>query len=147
MDAYKLTIYEVSRLIKKNELSPTVLLESLLQRIDKLESKLKAWVIIDREKAMTTAERYSKEVAKGRLMGPLHGIPIGVKDIYFTAGMKTAAGSKILADFVPNYDATTVARLKGSGAIILGKTETTEFAYTDPAPTRNPWNTEHTPGG
>lgn len=147
MDAYKLTVSEASRLIHKNELSPTELLESILRRIDDLEPRLEAWVTIDRDRAMATAERHSKEAAEGRLRGPLHGIPVGIKDIYYTAGMKTAAGSKILADFVPNHDATTVARLKEAGAIILGKTETTEFAFTDPAPTRNPWNTEHTPGG
>ncbi|MFQ6075074.1 MAG: amidase [Candidatus Bathyarchaeia archaeon] len=147
MDAFKLTLSEASRLIHRNELFPKELLESLLQRIDKLEPKLEAWVTIDRGGAMATAERYSKEAAEGRLHGPLHGIPVGVKDIYYTAGMKTTAGSGILADFIPSYDATTVARLREAGAIILGKTETTEFAFTDPAPTRNPWNTEHTPGG
>jgi aspartyl-tRNA(Asn)/glutamyl-tRNA(Gln) amidotransferase subunit A len=147
MGAFKLTITEASRLIHENELSPSELLESLLQRIDQLEPKLEAWVTIDREGAMANAEKYSKEATEGRLRGPLHGIPIGVKDIYYTMGMRTTAGSKILSDFIPNYDATTVARLKEAGAIILGKTETTEFATFDPAPTRNPWNTEHTPGG
>jgi aspartyl-tRNA(Asn)/glutamyl-tRNA(Gln) amidotransferase subunit A len=89
----------------------------------------------------------SKEAEEGRLRGPLHGIPVGIKDIYFTRGMTTAAGSTILADFVPSFDATTVSKLKEAGAIILGKTETTEFAAFDPAPTRNPWNMGHTPGG
>lgn len=146
-DAFKLTLSEASRLIRANELSPTELLESLLQRIDRLEPKLEAWVTIDRDGAMATAKRYSKEAAEGRLRGPLHGIPVGLKDIFYTKGLKTTAGSKILADFVPAYDATTVSRLKEAGAIILGKTETTEFASFDPAPTRNPWNTDHTPGG
>ena len=72
---------------------------------------------------------------------------MGVKDIIFTAGMRTEAGSPTWAGFVPSYDATCVARLKASGAVILGKTQTTEFAFADPAPTRNPWNVEHTPGG
>jgi len=147
LDAFKLTLSEASRLIHESELTPSELLEFLLQRIDHLEPKLEAWVTIDREGAMATAEKYSKEAAKGRFRGPLHGIPIGVKDIYYTAGMRTTAGSKILSDFTPNYDATTVAKLKEAGAIILGKTETTEFATFDPAPTRNPWNTKHTPGG
>lgn len=147
MDAFKLTLSEASRLIHGNELSPSELLESLLQRIDRLEPKLEAWVTIDQEGAIATAERYSKEAAEGKLRGPLHGIPIGVKDIYYTAGMRTTAGSKILSDFTPSYDATVVAKLKEAGAIVLGKTETTEFAAFDPAPTRNPWNTEHTPGG
>ena len=147
MDAFRLTLSEASRLIHENELSPSELLEFLLQRIDRLEPKLEAWVTIDRERAIATAKKYSEEAAKGRLRGPLHGIPIGIKDIYYTAGMRTTAGSKILSDFTPSYDATTVAKLKDAGAIILGKTETTEFATFDPAPTRNPWNIKHTPGG
>ncbi len=147
LDTFKLTLSDASRLIRLNKLSPSELLISLLHRIDALEPELKAWVSIDREGAIAAAEKCSKEVAEGRLRGPLHGIPLGVKDIYYTKGMKTAAGSTILADFVPHYDATAVTKLKKAGAIILGKTETTEFACFDPAPTRNPWNTGHTPGG
>jgi aspartyl-tRNA(Asn)/glutamyl-tRNA(Gln) amidotransferase subunit A len=147
LDAYDLTVSEASRLIRANELSPSELLESVLRRIDKLESKLQAWVTIDQESVKATAEQYSTEAAKGHLRGPLHGIPIGIKDIFFTAGMKTTAGSKILANFIPDYSASTVTRLKAAGAIVLGKTETTEFADFDPAATRNPWNLNHTPGG
>jgi aspartyl-tRNA(Asn)/glutamyl-tRNA(Gln) amidotransferase subunit A len=123
------------------------LLDSILQRIDDLEPRLEAWVTLDREKAAATAKDYSKEASEGKVRGPLHGIPVGVKDIYHAIGMRTTAGSRILADYVPGYDATAVRRLKEAGAIILGKTETTEFACFDPAPTRNPWNTNHTPGG
>jgi aspartyl-tRNA(Asn)/glutamyl-tRNA(Gln) amidotransferase subunit A len=147
LDPYTLSLTDAARLIRLNKLSPSELLTSLLHRIDALEPQLKAWVRIDREGAIAAAERCSKEAAAGQLRGPLHGIPIGVKDIYYTKGMTTTAGSPILADFVPPYDATAVAKLKSAGAIILGKTETTEFAAFDPAPTRNPWNTEHTPGG
>ena len=147
MDAFKLTLSKASHLIHENELTPLELLESLLQRIDELEPKLKAWVTIDRENAIDIAKKYSKEAGEGRFRGPLHGITVGVKDIYYTAGTRTTAGSKILSDFIPSYDATAVAKLKEAGVIILGKTETTEFATFDPAPTRNPWNTEHTPGG
>ncbi|UCH37636.1 MAG: hypothetical protein JSV76_00165, partial [Candidatus Bathyarchaeota archaeon] len=102
---------------------------------------------IDRVDALKAAKQYTKEAAQGKIRGPLHGIPVGIKDIFFTKGYTTAAGSAILAKFIPEYDATTVAALKQRGAIILGKTETTEFAYRDPPPTRNPWNPEHTPGG
>ena len=147
MDAFKLTLSEASASIHSNTVSPTELLESLLQRIEQLERKLEAWVTLDVERAKATAEKYSKEAAEGRLRGTLHGIPIGIKDIFYTAGLKTTAGSKILADFIPSYDATSVAKLKEAGAIILGKTKTTQFAYSDPASTRNPWNIEHTPGG
>lgn len=145
MDAFNLTLSEAARLIRNRELSPSDLLLSLLQRIDKLEPKLEAWVTVDRERAMKIAAQYSEESEKRCLRGPLHGIPIGIKDIYFTEGMLTTAGSKVLADFIPTYDATTIAKLKNAGAIILGKTETTEFAAHDPTPTRNPWNTEYTP--
>ena len=79
--------------------------------------------------------------------GPLHGIPIGVKDIYYTAGIPTTACSRVYADFVPEYDAAPVALLKRAGAIMLGKTVTTEFACMDPSPAVNPWNAAHTPGG
>lgn len=147
MDAFRLTLCEAMRKIHANELSPSDLLESLLKRIEELEPKLAAWTIIDRDKAKEAAEECADEASEGRFRGPLHGIPVGIKDIYCTAGLKTTAGSKILADFVPKHDATVVARLKKAGAIILGKTETTEFAAFDPAPTRNPWNIEHTPGG
>ncbi len=147
MDAFKHTLSEASGLIDSNRVSPTELLESLLQRIELLEPQLEAWVTLDVDKAKATAEKYSKEAAEGRLRGTLHGIPIGVKDIFYTAGIKTAAGSTILADFMPSYDASSVTKLKDAGAIILGKTKTTQFAYTDPASTRNPWNIEHTPGG
>jgi aspartyl-tRNA(Asn)/glutamyl-tRNA(Gln) amidotransferase subunit A len=78
---------------------------------------------------------------------PLHGIPVGIKDIYYTKGVRTTCCSKIFADFVPDYDSAPVARLKQAGAIIIGKTVTTEFACGDPSPTRNPWNAAHTPGG
>ncbi len=147
MDAFKLTLSEAAALIHSNTVSPTELLESLLQRIEQLEPKLEAWVTLDVERAKATAEKYSREAAEGRLRGTLHGIPIGIKDIFYTAGIKTTAGSTILADFIPSYDATSVAKLKEAGAIILGKTKTTQFAFSDPASTRNPWNIEHTPGG
>ena len=97
--------------------------------------------------ARATARRLTDEVARGILRGPLHGVPFGVKDIFYTAGLRTEAGSKVLAGFVPNYDATSVARLKDAGAVLVGKVHTTEFATYDPAPTRNPWNLACTPGG
>src|SRR6202795_1600871 len=81
------------------------------------------------------------------MRGLLHGIPIGIKDIFYTAGMRTTAGHAPMAEFVPDYDSAVVERLKAAGAIILGKTTTTEFALLAPAPTRNPWNLDHTPGG
>jgi aspartyl-tRNA(Asn)/glutamyl-tRNA(Gln) amidotransferase subunit A len=143
----ELTAYEAALRIRQREVSPVALVESLLQRIDQLEPKVQAWVTIDRAGALTTAQLLEQEVQRGSTRGPLHGVPIGIKDIYWTAGLKTTCGSRIFADHVPNYDATTVARLKQAGAIILGKTVTTEFATADPGPTRNPWHLDHTPGG
>jgi aspartyl-tRNA(Asn)/glutamyl-tRNA(Gln) amidotransferase subunit A len=128
-------------------MSPVELAESILQRIDGLESQLKAWVYLDREAVLADAEMRKAELDSGASLGPLHGVPIALKDIYYTVGIPTTACSKVYADFVPTYDATTVALLKRAGAIILGKTVTTEFACMDPSPTLNPWNAAHTPGG
>jgi len=133
--------------IKRRRLSPVTLVESILQRIDSLEPTIKAWVTIDRKAVIDEACRQQEEIVQGKNRGILHGIPIGVKDIFYTAGVRTTAGSEIFENFIPDHDATAVARLKGAGAIVLGKTASTEFAFADPAPTRNPWNLEHTPGG
>ena len=146
-EPYRLTLTEMIRQIRRRKLSPVVLAESLLKRIDALEPSIQAWVTLGRQKVLEEARRCEKESARGRKCGPLHGIPLGVKDIFYTAGVKTTGGSKVLADFVPSFDSTAVLRLKQAGAIVLGKTATTEFAHADPAPTRNPWNREHTPGG
>ena len=147
MKAYDLTLTEASNQIRSGELSPRDLLEALLGRIESLESSLNAWVTIDVEGATAAATKLSKEAENGEFRGTLHGIPIGVKDIFYTKGLRTTMGSSIFKDFIPESDASVVSKLREAGAIVLGKTETTEFALTDPAPTRNPWNTEHTPGG
>jgi aspartyl-tRNA(Asn)/glutamyl-tRNA(Gln) amidotransferase subunit A len=147
LEAHKLTISDASSLISAGKLSPVDLLDALLRRIDRLEPKIDAWVTIDKDRAIDEAERLESEAEDGLLRGPLHGIPVGVKDIFYTKGLRTTMGSPIYRDFVPAHDAAAVAKLREAGAIILGKTETTEFALSDPAPTRNPWNMEHTPGG
>jgi aspartyl-tRNA(Asn)/glutamyl-tRNA(Gln) amidotransferase subunit A len=146
-DAHILSVVELSHQIHSNELSPLDLVDALLHRIKQYESTVQAWVTLDRDSVCQHAKIYSDDAAKGMFQGLLHGIPLGVKDIYYTKDMDTTAGSQILTGFRPGYDATPVQRLKTSGAIILGKTETTEFATFDPAPTRNPWNLDHTPGG
>ncbi|HEV8712425.1 MAG TPA: amidase, partial [Candidatus Binatia bacterium] len=144
---HTLTIAAAAEQIRSRQLSPVDLVRACLQRIEQLEPRLQAWVTIDRERALATAQRCEEEIRRGQHRGPLHGIPIGIKDIFYTAGLRTTAGSPIYADFVPEYDATTVQRLKEAGAIILGKAQTTEFAALAPSPARNPWNLEHTPGG
>ncbi len=146
-EPYNLTAAEASALIGARELSPMELVESCLGRIEALEPDLKAWVTVDRRGALEAARLAEGEIRRGRPRSPLHGIPVGVKDIYYTAGLRTTAGSRVYADLVPGYDAAAVARLKAAGAIILGKTVTTEFACYDPPPTRNPWDPSRTPGG
>ena len=146
-EPFELTAAEAARRIRRRELSAVELAQSLLERIDALEPRLKAWVYVDREAVLLEAKRRDQELESSADPGPLHGVPIGVKDIYYTAGIPTTACSKIYADFVPDYDATTLALLKGAGATMLGKTVTTEFACMDPSPTLNPWNLAHTSGG
>ena len=144
---YDLNIAQAADAIRTGEISSVELSSALLDLIDELEPSLHAWVTIDREEVLGAAHRRDQQAADGDVLGALHGVPIGLKDIYYTAGMKTTACSKVLADFVPDYDATSVARLKQAGAIVLGKAVTTEFATSDPSPTLNPWNASRTPGG
>jgi Asp-tRNA(Asn)/Glu-tRNA(Gln) amidotransferase A subunit family amidase len=124
------------------------IVEACLSRIDDRDSELHAWVSVDREGARATAAERDRERATGTVRGPLHGIPIGIKDIINVAGMVTGAGSPLMSKGpTAERDAELVARLRDAGAVILGKTVTTQFACFDPPPTRNPWNLAHTPGG
>jgi aspartyl-tRNA(Asn)/glutamyl-tRNA(Gln) amidotransferase subunit A len=147
MESYMLTASESAQRIREGKLTPTKLAESLLKRIEELEPLLEAWVYINNNSVMESAERATKEADEGIFRSSLHGIPVGVKDIYYTSGIHTRMGSQIYNDFIPKQDSEMVKILNKAGMITLGKTETTEFAVHDPAPTRNPWNTEHTPGG
>ncbi|MBI4278123.1 MAG: amidase, partial [Armatimonadetes bacterium] len=146
-DLHDLTLADAASAIARRDLSPVDLVRALFAHIDGVEPKVRAWARLRREESLAEAARLERLAAGGKLLGPLHGVPLGVKDIYFTAGWETSAGSRILAGFVPAYDSTVVARLRAAGAIIIGKAHTTEFAMMDPAPTRNPWNLAHTPGG
>ena len=145
MNLHELDTVEVVSGLKARSFSVVELVQVLLARIADLDH-LQAWVHVDSEAVTAQARRKQAELEAGSV-APLIGVPTGVKDIFYTAGVPTTACSKIYADFVPEYDATTVANLRGAGGIMLGKTATTEFAYRDPSPTRNPWNTDHTPGG
>jgi aspartyl-tRNA(Asn)/glutamyl-tRNA(Gln) amidotransferase subunit A len=133
--------------LRSGELSPLDLVERCLARIDRHEPQIHAWVMVDGEGARKDARRLADELARGFDRGPLHGIPIGIKDIIDVEGWPTLAGSPLRAGHRARRDAELVARLRRAGAIILGKTVTCEFACFDPAPTRNPWNLERTPGG
>ena len=142
-----LTLWQLAPLLRTGQLSSVEVVEALLRRIDVLEASLHAWVTIDREAVLTQARQCDEELRQSGPRGLLHGIPVGCKDILYTAGLKTTACSRVYAEFVPSYDATAVSRLKRAGAIILGKTVCTEFAVNDPPPTCNAWNRAHTPGG
>jgi aspartyl-tRNA(Asn)/glutamyl-tRNA(Gln) amidotransferase subunit A len=144
---YELSVAQSADEIRQGRLSPVELAESLLRRIDELEPDLQAWVTIDREDVLSAAKDRETDQKAGRTTGLIHGVPVGLKDIFYTEGMKTTACSRIYADFVPDHDATCVARIKAAGGIVMGKAVTTEFATSDPSPTRNPWNSAHTPGG
>ncbi len=147
MKPYELSLAEASSKIRDGSLSPLDLAESLLDRIDEIEPLLEAWVTVNGDQVKRDAEESIRKLRKRVQRSGIHGIPVGVKDIYFTNGMKTTMGSPIYSNFVPTVDADILTTMKEAGGIVLGKTETTEFALHDPAPTRNPWNTGHTPGG
>ena len=147
MNTGPLTITAAAESIRRGELTPTALLDQCLARIDRYESRVRAWVVIDRDGARAQAERLTAELQAGQNRGPLHGIPIGVKDIIDVFDLPTGCGSKLWANSYARRDATCVARLRQAGAVILGKTVTTAYASFDPPVTRNPWNLERTPGG
>jgi aspartyl-tRNA(Asn)/glutamyl-tRNA(Gln) amidotransferase subunit A len=153
------SIQEVARLFRKRKLSPVELTKLILARIDKLNPKLNAYLTVTADLALAQAKRAEAELfaprgRKGhRDRGPLHGIPISLKDNIYTKDIRTTAGSKILQDFVPQHDAPVWAKLREAGAILLGKTNLHEFAYgvttNNPhyGPTRNPWDLARIPGG
>jgi aspartyl-tRNA(Asn)/glutamyl-tRNA(Gln) amidotransferase subunit A len=142
------TIADAGRAIRSGELAPLELVEACLAQIDRHERDVRAWVVVDEAGARQAARQLGDELRRGNDRGPLHGIPIGIKDIVDVRGFPTRAGSRLRENDPPaQRDATVVARLRQAGAIILGKTVTTEFASFDPPPTRNPWNLERTPGG
>ena len=141
------TISQAVEQIHRGTLTPLELLEFCLDRIRRFGSQVRAWVQIDEIGAWREAERLGQLARSGTIVGPLHGIPVGIKDIIDIAAWPTRAGSRLRENHVATRDAPVVAALRAAGAIILGKTVTTEFACFDPPPTRNPWNLQHTPGG
>src|ERR1700736_3139386 len=148
-----LTIAEAARLIEQRELSPVELVDSRLARIEKLDGQLHSFIRVLADQARADARAAESEIMAGNYRGPLHGIPIGLKDIYETAGVPTTGHSKILIGHVPQQDATSVRLLTEAGAIVLGKLATHEFALGGPSfdlpwpPARNPWDTSRMPGG
>jgi aspartyl-tRNA(Asn)/glutamyl-tRNA(Gln) amidotransferase subunit A len=152
-DLHWLTAVDAAQAIAARKLSPVELMTALLERIARLDPKLNVFIRLDREAAMDAARTAEAEVASGRLRGPLHGVPVGIKDIIDVAGLPTTCHSKILVDNIAAADAVCVSRLRGAGAIVMGKLSTHEFAIGGPSfdlpwpPARNPWNTDHHPGG
>jgi aspartyl-tRNA(Asn)/glutamyl-tRNA(Gln) amidotransferase subunit A len=142
-----LTIAEAARLIEKRELSPVELTESRLARIEKLDGRLHSFIRVLADDARASAKTAEAEIAAGRYKGPLHGIPLGLKDIYETAGIPTTGHSKVMQDHVPAADAFSVTKLKDAGCVVTGKLATHEFAFGGPSfdlpwpPARNPWDT------
>ena len=112
-EPFELNVAEAAEQVRNGSLSPVTLAQSLLERIDSLE-RLNAWITIDREDVLGAAQERADQAAQGRILGPMHGVPVGLKDIYYTAGMKTTANSKVYADFVPDFDATSVRKMKES---------------------------------
>ncbi len=141
------TIHEAAASLRAGKTTPLDLVEMCLANIDRWESKVRAWVFVDRDYARAEARRLGDELKKGQYRGPLHGLPIAVKDIFDVFDWPTAAGSKLWANSIARQDAEVVRRLRCAGAIFLGKTVTTQFASFDPPVTRNPWNLDRTPGG
>ncbi len=150
---YHLTIREASALLKSGQLSPVELTQSFLDRIEATDDRLHSFIIVLKEQALDDARLAEAEIRRGDYKGPLHGIPFALKDLYDTAGITTTSGSKVDIDRVPTEDATTTARLKAAGGILLGKLAMHEFAlggpdFTTPfPPARNPWNLAHITGG
>jgi aspartyl-tRNA(Asn)/glutamyl-tRNA(Gln) amidotransferase subunit A len=142
-----LGVIEAAGAIRRGETTSTELVDACLARISSTDDALQAWVTVDAEGAAAAARERDADVRAGRPLGRLHGVPIGIKDIIDVAGMTTTAGAAAFAHTQPERDATLVARLRAAGAVIVGKTVATQFAYKDPAPTLNPWSADHTPGG
>src|SRR5260221_504257 len=148
-----LDLSEASRAVQKKEVSPVELTQACLARIQRLNPKLNAFITVTDTPALEAARKAEGEIARGEWKGPLHGIPLAVKDLVETAGVKTTAASAVLKDNVPTADAEVIRRLKSAGAILLGKLNLHEFAYGGSGiighfgPTRNPWNTAHVTGG
>lgn len=141
------TIHEAASALRQRRLTPVDLLQQCLARIDRHEEQVRAWVHVARDEALEQAHALTRELERGDDRGPLHGIPIGVKDIFDVFDWPTAAGSRLWANSIARKDSVAVERLRQAGAIILGKTVTTPYASFDPPPTRNPWNLDRTPGG
>lgn len=152
-DIAMMSVEQISKLIERKELSPVELAESSISRTKRLQPELNVYITFLEEQARKEAKEQEIQICHGDYKGKLHGIPIALKDMFYTKGILTTAGSKILKDFKPDYHATVVQRLLDAGVVLMGKTNTHEFAFgptTEESyfgPTRNPWNPKKIPGG
>jgi aspartyl-tRNA(Asn)/glutamyl-tRNA(Gln) amidotransferase subunit A len=150
-DLCDLPLLDVAEKIRSRQVSPVDVMRSVLVRIDTLDHTLNAFVTVLAEHALDDAREAEREILAGHYRGPLHGVPISIKDLFATKGIRTTASSRVLADHVPDYDATVVERLRAAGAIVFGKTNMLEFAYAavhpDYGPTPNPWDPARSSSG
>jgi aspartyl-tRNA(Asn)/glutamyl-tRNA(Gln) amidotransferase subunit A len=150
-DLCTLSLGDVAGSIARREISPVEVTDAALDRIARLDPRLNAFITVTAEEARRAARAAETELARGEYRGPLHGVPLSVKDLIYTEGVRTTAGSRVLADFVPGADATVARRLREAGAVIIGKANMLEFAYgevhPDYGPSRNPWNVAYGTSG
>jgi Asp-tRNA(Asn)/Glu-tRNA(Gln) amidotransferase A subunit family amidase len=147
MSLCSLTLAEAAADIREGRVTSAELVSACLQRIDEVDGQVQAWAFLDREHALRQARAADDHRKEGKATGPLHGVPIGIKDIFDTGDLPTELGSPLWAGRTPRSDAAAVAMLRAAGAVIMGKTVTTEYAYFHPGKTRNPHDPERTPGG
>jgi aspartyl-tRNA(Asn)/glutamyl-tRNA(Gln) amidotransferase subunit A len=153
LEICRMSAMSLRKAVKTRKLSPVEIVDAVLARIDRLNPKINAYCTLVPEMARAEAKKAEERVMKGEPLGPLHGVPVSIKDLAFTKGIRTTGGSMMYADFVPQQDSIFVERLKAAGAIILGKTNTPEFGWAGVTvnplfgPSRNPWNTDRTTGG
>jgi aspartyl-tRNA(Asn)/glutamyl-tRNA(Gln) amidotransferase subunit A len=139
--------------IREKQVSPVEVTRQLLERIDEVDKKLNAYITVLSEEALAAASQAERAIMEGNIKGPLHGIPVGLKDLIYTKGIKTTMGSEIYRDYVPDYDAAVVEKLNEAGAILIGKLITHQFAYGTTGdrsyygPARNPYDTSRITGG
>ncbi|MEO8848857.1 MAG: amidase [Casimicrobiaceae bacterium] len=146
-DPGRLTLRAAAAGIRDGRFTSLDLTRAYFGQIDRHEIAVHAWSWIDEDRALACARDADRNLAAGRIAGPLHGVPIAVKDIIYTEGVPTGMGSPIFADFIPTHSAACVQSLVGAGAYVQGKTVTAEFATRHPGATTNPWNAQFTPGG
>ena len=147
MSLCALGLSEAATDIREGRITSVELVTDCLERIEEVDGEIQAWAFLDRDHALAQAEALDMRRREGKALGALHGVPVGIKDIFDTGDMPTELGSPLWAGRTPRRDAAAVARLRAAGAVIMGKTVTTEYAYFHPGKTRNPHDRERTPGG